>query len=478
MTTVAARAAVASLEAPLSGPSPVSPVSPATIRDAVARHLDEAAGTGGLLHLTVPAPVARPEVLLARPRPLSFFWDPPTGPSFAGFGDAHRIDLDGPERFAELHRRAEEMFRRLNVQAVAEATPERPRLFGGFAFDVGAARRAPWEELGDGCFSLPRFLYTLNGTANSTSASLTLAVEGRALPDDDARDRLIDELESLLVELELDAVPEAPAPRALALEASRDGFDDEIAAIRGAIRDGRFEKIVTARRSRVELEAPFDVASVLLRLARGLVASTRFAFCREHSTFLGATPERLVTLEGRRLSTEAMAGSIATGRAAQLLESAKDQGEHRLVVDAIVRRLEPLCAELEVAPEPRVRELREVLHLHTPIRGLLAKDRHIVELVEALHPTPAVGGVPTVEAMRWIAEHEVDERGWYAAPVGWIDASGDGELAVALRSAVLRGREAWVYAGAGIVRDSDARLELDEIELKKRALLRALGALE
>lgn len=146
------------------------------------------------------------------------------------------------------------------------------------------------------------------------------------------------------------------------------------------------------------------------------------------------------------------------------------------MVDAIVRRLEPLCSCLHVAPEPRVRELREVLHLHTPIRGTLTRPRHVLELVEGLHPTPAVGGVPTAEALRWIPEHEPDERGWYAAPVGWFDAAGDGEFAVALRSCVLRGREAYLYAGAGIVRDSDPELEYHEMELKKQALLRALGA--
>ena len=351
------------------------------------------------------------------------------------------------------------------------AEDARPRLFGGLAFDVGAANRLPWDEFGDGCFTLPRFLYTHRGA----SAELSFAVEGSELMTTGARERWVDEIEAMLIELEVDSLSPRALPAVATVEPSNGSWDEEIEAIREVIADGRFEKIVAARRSRVEFEAPLDTVDVLLRLAQGLRASTRFAFRRERSTFLGATPERLIARRGLEISTEALAGSIAIGQAERLLESGKDQREHQLVVDSIVRRLEPMCSRFEVAPEPRVRELREVLHLHTPIQGTLAEPRHVLELVEALHPTPAVGGVPTAESLRWIAEHEPDERGWYAAPVGWFDARGDGEFAVALRSCVLRGREAYLYAGAGIVRDSDPRLEYHEMELKKQALLKALG---
>ena len=145
------------------------------------------------------------------------------------------------------------------------------------------------------------------------------------------------------------------------------------------------------------------------------------------------------------------------------------------MVDAIVRRLEPLCESLRVAERPSVRELKDVLHLHTEIRGELAGDRHVLDLVEMLHPTPAVGGVPTAAAVEWIREHETHARGWYAAPVGWFDADGDGELMVALRSCVLAGDRAWLWAGAGIVADSDPIAELAETALKEQALLGALG---
>ncbi len=116
-----------------------------------------------------------------------------------------------------------------------------------------------------------------------------------------------------------------------------------------------------------------------------------------------------------------------------------------------------------------------MLHLHTPVVGELARPVHVLDLVEALHPTPAVGGLPRAEALAWIAAREGGDRGWYAGPVGWFDGHGDGEFAVAIRSALLAGDRARIYAGAGVVADSNAEAELAETELKQRAMLSALG---
>jgi isochorismate synthase EntC len=145
------------------------------------------------------------------------------------------------------------------------------------------------------------------------------------------------------------------------------------------------------------------------------------------------------------------------------------------VVAAIAAALGPLCDALEVPGTPEARVLRDVIHLATPIRGRLAADTHILELAAALHPTPAVGGVPRDRALAFIAGHE-PPRGWYAAPVGWFDRAGDGELAVALRSGVLRGATAHLFAGGGIVVGSDPEAELAETALKLRPMLAALGA--
>ncbi|MCB1035860.1 MAG: chorismate-binding protein, partial [Acidobacteria bacterium] len=153
----------------------------------------------------------------------------------------------------------------------------------------------------------------------------------------------------------------------------------------------------------------------------------------------------------------------------------KLQLEHRLVVEEIERRITPFCSSLSVAERPESRGHGRVAHLATAVSGTLAARRHILELASTLHPTPAVGGLPTAGALHWISRHEPDPRGWYAAPVGWFDTDGNGELAVALRCALLKGQEAFVYTGAGIVPGSDPLEEAEEVDLKERTLLEALG---
>ncbi len=498
MTPTAFHSAAA-LELELAVPSDLGP----WIEDRLHRWAASSRTAGATLLLTVPAPETDPEALLeifppaVRESAMSFFWHPPAGPAVAGVGATRLLQitppaphgakqifppapqgaqqLSGGRRFAELRRQAERLWEGLEVirHPLCDPGSERsPRLYGGLAFDVGAAAAEPWTEFGGGCFTLPRLAYERGGTS-----SLTLAVERDEICFRGAAE-LASELESALADLDRWRTRPVASPMLVDIERpDRSRFAAEIGAIRRAIAGGEVEKIVAAGRSRARFTSPLSTAAVLRRLQPGLLASTRFAFCREHSAFLGATPERLIKKRGRAIATEALAGSIASGTDyRELLASGKDRREQQLVVDAIVRRLEPICDRLEVAPRPRIRELREVLHLHTPISGVLSASRHVLELVEELHPTPAVGGVPADAARDWIRDHERHPRGWYAAPIGWFDAAGDGEFDVALRSALLSGGEAFVYAGAGIVRDSEPDLEYTETELKKQALLTALGA--
>jgi isochorismate synthase EntC len=165
---------------------------------------------------------------------------------------------------------------------------------------------------------------------------------------------------------------------------------------------------------------------------------------------------------------------LVAAASAALVASQKDRREHDLVVDAIRAALAD-CAEVDAPAAPHVRVLRHVVHLHTPFRARLREPRHVLELAARLHPTPAVGGTPRELAIDWIRSREPVARGWYAAPVGWFDLDGNGELAVAIRSGVLAGNRAHLWAGAGIVAGSDPDRELAETEIKLRAMLGALG---
>jgi isochorismate synthase len=429
------------------------------------------------------APVTAPEALtvITRPVPhpappalalpdLLFWWAPRDGGEVAGIGVAAEVRASGPDRFAAIERAAADILSRVVVRDADGAPPWTPRLYGGFAFAPGGADEPPWAGFGDAWFALPRLLYRREGGRAWLSVVVPAGAEDRALAE---AERLIAGLSGTR--------PERAAPALRSLRQLDPAvWRERVTGIRAAIADGACEKIVYARRTELELAAPVDARAMLERLDARHPGCFRFAFRRGGALFAGASPERLVARRGALVESEAMAGSIAgcgaAGAAARaLLDSRKDRGEQEVVARALVRALSPLCRELEVAPVPEVRALRDVLHLCTTLRGQLARPLHLLELAEALHPTPAVGGEPTAPALAWIARHEQAPRGWYAGPVGWFDADGDGELAVALRSGLVAGDRAYAWAGAGIVSESDPDAEYEETGLKQRALLDVLG---
>jgi isochorismate synthase len=268
------------------------------------------------------------------------------------------------------------------------------------------------------------------------------------------------------------------------------------------IEGGRLRKVVVARSLRVDHDGVLDVPAFLERLRPIYPSCTLVALGRGHDTFLAATPETLVRLEGTRVRTAALAGSAPRGRTPEedrllgdaLLASPKDRAEHEHVVEAIRDVLGPLCGAIEVPGSPRLRGLFGIQHLETPIRGVLRsagedaasrpRAADVLDLVAALHPTPAVGGVPGPCARDWLRRFEALDRGWYAAPIGWLDAEGGGDFRVALRSALVRnglardgasgGSRARLFAGAGIVAGSHPEQELVETRIKLRALLAPL----
>lgn len=260
------------------------------------------------------------------------------------------------------------------------------------------------------------------------------------------------------------------------------------AAVREAVRrivSGDLRKVVLAREVDVRAGRILDPRALLRRLRAVDPGCFCFAATRLGAgpVLVGATPELLVRREGLEVGANPLAGSAARGGTAEsdrasgeaLLASEKDRGEHALVVEGVVAALEPFCEEIEADAEPSLAGTANVWHLASRVRGRLREPAAgVLELVGALHPTPAVCGTPTEAARAVLADLEAIERGLYAGPVGWVDAAGDGEWAVALRCAELSGERARLFAGAGIVAGSDPEAELDETERKFRALLDSL----
>ncbi|MEM9562915.1 MAG: isochorismate synthase [Actinomycetota bacterium] len=255
--------------------------------------------------------------------------------------------------------------------------------------------------------------------------------------------------------------------------------DDVVGAARDRIADGHLDKAVLARELVLETDQPVDAAAVVERLHQAFPQAILFLV----DGFVGASPELLVSRRGDVVRAHPLAGTAARSsdpaidqrQMAELLGSSKDRWEHRITIDWLLDNLLPFCSYVDAEPEPSIVTLANVHHLGTLVEGRLsAPSAPVLELVAALHPTPAVGGSPQKDALALIAELEGTDRGRYAGPVGWVDAAGNGEFAVGIRSAELTDDGATFLAGVGVVADSDPASELAETRAKFRAMLGAL----
>ena len=253
---------------------------------------------------------------------------------------------------------------------------------------------------------------------------------------------------------------------------------ERVERVRAQILCGALKKVVLSRRIAIETGSPLDPARFIDSARAARPACVNFFVGAASTSFVGSTPEQLVKLDGETVTSIALAGSVARGGNDQedralgdsLLSSAKNLEEHQYVVNALASALEPVASPLSIPARPRLMLLPEAQHLFTRIEGRLREPRSVIELAGLLHPTPAVCGVPR-EAARAIIEREEPERGWYTGSVGWIDAMGDGEFAVALRAGVIDGSRMILFGGAGIVAGSESEAEFAETENKLTALV-------
>lgn len=449
----------------------------------VARRRSRRLGRPVLVSVTAEVRPRDPLALFARGLGVThnrLFWSRPAdGLAVAGLGAAWSFAADGPERFAA----AAAAWRELIASAAVDADPALPfagpMAAAGFAFDPLRPSDGQWDGYADGLLLLPRLVLatdgeraslTVNGLVGPSTSSIALHLSAaRRLRDLLGRTWRPPRLgEGVRLE---GALPPGQW-RAIVAEAVAD------------LRAGRLEKVVLAREVRARAATPFDPAAALDALRRDYPDTFVFAVARGGRTFLGASPERLVSLRDREVAASALAGSAPRGAAPEedaalgqaLLASAKDREEHAVVVRMLRAALAEVCERVEAPDAPALMRLRNVQHLYTPVTGTVRADAGVLDLVGRLHPTPALGGQPREAALAWIRERERLDRGWYGAPVGWVDARGQGEFAVAIRSALVGRYEASLFAGAGIVAASDPAREERETEIKLRAMLGALGA--
>ncbi|MGV3619343.1 MAG: isochorismate synthase [Archangium sp.] len=362
------------------------------------------------------------------PEPLSAYWaNASRGIHLAGLGEIDVTDVPAIEWRSEV--------------------PELPGfVFGGWAFDA----TRPWKGFDAERWFVPEVLAWWDGSS-------TWLVGFGSSTD--------------VVNARLDRVAEVEPSVGLSLSASssdRDAWNRRVASLLETISSGACTKIVLARE--IEVDGVTSERTLLKSLeARHPTCWTFLIRGRDGRAFIGASPETLIEARGEDISVDSLAGTAPVGEGAALLNSDKDLREHAAVVDGIRESLEPLVTRLEVPSAPVVKTLANVEHLFTPVRATLKPGVTALEAARALHPTPAVAGAPRETAMRWLRENEGFSRGWYTGAVGVRSEAGL-TLAVALRSALVDGTRATVFAGAGLVAGSTADAEWHETERKSWAI--------
>lgn len=407
--------------------------------------------------------------------PPYFSWLPPTGPDLFAIGSAYTITAKGKGRFTHAISDAEQLSSAIDYESM-ELSVARPRLFGGASFSANHTGVPPWEAFS----ALQFFLPAIQITKHQDQTYLTVT-ESNTTNDDDL-DSKIQDVKNQLSSGNSTTPTDTTGIECLSRSITKSQWDSQIQHVIDQISKGEVKKVVLAQTLNARFDNGFNGATILANLKTNHPDCYQFLYSPTGShTLFGSSPEQLIKRIGLTILTGALAGSIERGEspihdeelANELISRPKDQQEHSLVKNEIISDIDPYCAAV-FADEQTIKKLDSVQHLYSPITGLLSNPVHVLKLVEAIHPSPAVGGIPTKRATEIIEDSERFERGWYASPVGWFDLNGNGDFVVSIRSAVRAKQEAVLYAGAGIVEKSQPELEWDEVQLKYQPVLDVL----
>jgi menaquinone-specific isochorismate synthase len=422
-------------------------------------------------------PLAVLESIFESGEPHFYAERPDLASAIAGAEPATMFSAQGPGRFAAVQAWMDAILAHTIAVGEVSAPFGGPHFFAAFSFfdEVELGEPFPAAQV-----FLPRWQVARAGAVTTAVANVLIEPRSDLAP-------LVDRVwraHAKFRGFRYASPPALAATGAMTFTQRESGdYRQTVAQALARIAAGEFSKIVLARAQDVTASAPLHPLWMLNGLRQRFPDCYAFSLANGRGqSFIGASPERLVRVSKGMLETEALAGTIRRGAGASedaaladaLRHSEKDRHEHRLVIEAISLRLKKLGLQPEYAEAPGLRLLANVQHLHTPVRAALPPAVRLLEVLATLHPTPAVGGTPQEAAMARIRELEGFPRGLYAGTLGWMNARGGGEFFVGLRSALVEGAAARVYAGAGIVAGSTPEKEFAETELKFKAMLDAL----
>ncbi|GAB3800623.1 isochorismate synthase [Virgibacillus kimchii] len=396
--------------------------------------------------------------------------------TIAGVGNVHEITANH-DRF----RMTEEAWEKIRNEAMILQEEKVPGTgvvtLGGMSFDPRKEQTELWRHYQSSQFAIPAYMltvyegkhyFTMNILVNKDDHSIQLANELR-----NAEEMLFTNR----------SIPEGPLFILDKTEIEPETWKKSVMKATEEIESNQAQKIVLARELRLKLNKEANISRVLQKLLSKQPNSYVFAFEKESDCFVGATPERLVKVEQDHLLSTCLAGTAPRGKTKEedkqighsLLHDSKNREEHDFVVRMIKEGMKKYCTNVDIPGEPVLYPLKNLQHLYTPVTATLKDGYSIFDIIGELHPTPALGGTPTEASLQFIRDNELLDRGWYGAPVGWLDSNRNGEFAVAIRSGLIQGDEASLFAGCGIVKDSDAEKEYEETNIKFLPMLTVFG---
>lgn len=397
--------------------------------------------------------------------------------TLVGLGHAHVIQSSSKhDRFEEI----DQKWKSLCATIVNEEHELQPILFGGFSFDPLNEIPSEWELFPSAFFAVPSFQLVIRDDRVFVSIHLvTTERESQALFEELRKQR-----DDLIHSAQVKELKTYAKPVLMKMEERfKEYYLDAVSHVTKLIHEKEAHKVVIARSLALSFAETVSSPSAMYHVSKEQPESFLFGLELGNNLFFGATPERLVKVDRQKALSTCLAGSVRRGETAiedqqlgaDLLKDAKNREEHQYVVEMISSIFNEHCDEVKVPKQPKLMKIRDIQHLFTPVEGRLKQGQGLLQLVKELHPTPALGGEPRGDAMSIIRMVEQMNRGYYAAPIGWIDAEGNGEFAVAIRSALLNQKQAYLYAGGGIVAESTPDSEYTETLVKFRPMLRTLG---
>jgi len=348
------------------------------------------------------------------------------------------------------------------IESYGENTTETLKLFGGVSFDINQEPSDFWAGIPKGLFFIPEFLISKDKETyfisyykflnqNSNPKKINLKYQSFI-----SKLEYISDLQKTLIHFDKD-IP------------SKENYSKIFFNLSQSIKNKDIEKIVLSRIKK------FSVNNKII--LQDSSCTNFYIDLEKNKRFLGTTPELLVTIKNKQLTTSAIAGTLKKESGNDLndfLNNQKELSEHQYVVDDLVKKISNYCKIIDKKNKPEILELKHLYHLCTPIKAQLKKNIHILDIANILHPTPAVSGTPKDKTLDMIIKNEPFHRGWYSGYIGWYDIKGDGRFDVAIRSALQIDKHLYCYAGGGLVKDSQEIHEWNETELKFQHLLSAI----